>query len=269
MSAQIILIIIKVLHFEKCYQVRYTFYQLIYSYNLTETPPNFYSLSFVIGAHSKSFSIFVLRSIFSPNLSEHSKVLISIPLVVRTVSRIRRSEKTRRGRRAEGTRRLAKPADWTRWKKVETREKEAKHRRRRHDRRRVKEFEERERKDAGWWDFVSGPGGRGGAAGRGPCMSRGGRKVSARVFGPCLPSSFVPELRLFSWPSFSRFVHPWAQGRRAGARTRRARKRERTNKRREKERERGRLTPRGAESNRREGGRGGAGGGEGRLVETR
>lgn len=39
---------------------------------------------------------------------------------------------------------------------------------------------------------------------------RGGGK-SPRVFGPCLSSSFVPKLRLFSWPSFSRFVHPWAQ----------------------------------------------------------
>lgn len=42
---------------------------------------------------------------------------------------------------------------------------------------------------------------------------RGRKRESPRVFGPCLPSSFVPELRLFSWPSFSRFVHPWAQGR--------------------------------------------------------
>lgn len=41
----------------------------------------------------------------------------------------------------------------------------------------------------------------------------GKERKSPRVFGPCLPSSFVPELRLFSWPSFSRFVHPWAQGR--------------------------------------------------------
>lgn len=57
----------------------------------------------------------------------------------------------------------------------------------------------------------------------------GKERKSPRVFGPCLPSSFVPELRLFSWPSFSRFVHPWAQGRvRARARGKtRARKRER------------------------------------------
>lgn len=41
----------------------------------------------------------------------------------------------------------------------------------------------------------------------------GGRGISPRVFGPCLSSSFVPKLRLFSWPSFSRFVHPWAQSR--------------------------------------------------------
>lgn len=39
------------------------------------------------------------------------------------------------------------------------------------------------------------------------------KRESPRVFGPCFPSSFVPELRLFSWPSFSRFVHPWAQSR--------------------------------------------------------
>lgn len=44
--------------------------------------------------------------------------------------------------------------------------------------------------------------GRGGGRGEGE---------SPRVFGPCLSSSFVPKLRLFSWPSFSRFVHPWAQ----------------------------------------------------------
>lgn len=40
-----------------------------------------------------------------------------------------------------------------------------------------------------------------------------GEGESPRVFGPCLSSSFVPKLRLFSWPSFSRFVHPWAQSR--------------------------------------------------------
>lgn len=53
---------------------------------------------------------------------------------------------------------------------------------------------------------------------------RGGRE-SPRVFGPCLSSSFVPKLRLFSWPSFSRFVHPWAQGRAQA----RKRKREKEN----------------------------------------
>lgn len=40
-----------------------------------------------------------------------------------------------------------------------------------------------------------------------------GEGESPRVFGPCLSSSFVPKLWLFSWPSFSRFVHPWAQSR--------------------------------------------------------
>ncbi|KAL0129846.1 hypothetical protein PUN28_001836 [Cardiocondyla obscurior] len=39
----------------------------------------------------------------------------------------------------------------------------------------------------------------------------GRREESPRAFGPCLSSSFVPKLRLFSWPSFSRFVHPWVQ----------------------------------------------------------
>lgn len=63
--------------------------------------------------------------------------------------------------------------------------------------------------------------------GRGKEGLEGKERKSPRVFGPCLPSSFVPELRLFSWPSFSRFVHPWAQGRaRAKARGKaRARKR--------------------------------------------
>ena len=40
-----------------------------------------------------------------------------------------------------------------------------------------------------------------------------GEGESPYVFGPFLSSSFVPKLRLFSWPSFSRFVHPWTQGR--------------------------------------------------------
>lgn len=58
-------------------------------------------------------------------------------------------------------------------------------------------------------------------------VGRGGRGRSPRVFGPYLPSSFVPELRLFSWPSFSRFVHPWAQGRARAKERVRVRRRER------------------------------------------
>lgn len=61
--------------------------------------------------------------------------------------------------------------------------------------------------------------------------TRRAKGKSPRVFGPCLPSSFVPELRLFSWPSFSRFVHPWAQGR--------ARERAKEKGGREREQERG------------------------------
>lgn len=85
-----------------------------------------------------------------------------------------------------------------------------------------------------------------------------GEGESPRVFGPCLSSSFVPKLWLFSWPSFSRFVHPWAQSRarvrkgerkrvilrRAGKRTKHAEEEEegrnmveRRKKRRERERE--------------------------------
>lgn len=69
-------------------------------------------------------------------------------------------------------------------------------------------------------------------------------RESPRVFGPCLPSSFVPELRLFSWPSFSRFVHPWAQGRARG------RAKEKGGREREKEEERERKS---YEGTRREG----------------
>lgn len=61
-------------------------------------------------------------------------------------------------------------------------------------------------------------------------------RESPRVFGPCLPSSFVPELRLFSWPSFSRFVHLWAQGRARG------RAKEKGGREREKEEERERKS---------------------------
>lgn len=89
----------------------------------------------------------------------------------------------------------------------------------------------RRKKEAGW---VALEVGRGEEEGR----------ESPRVFGPCLPSSFVPELRLFSWPSFSRFVHPWAQGRA------RARERERV-----RVRERVTAGERGTERSRRVGGR--------------
>ncbi|KYN19790.1 hypothetical protein ALC57_07835 [Trachymyrmex cornetzi] len=74
-----------------------------------------------------------------------------------------------------------------------------------------------------------------------------GEGESPCVFGPCLSSSFVPKLRLFSWPSFSRFVHPWTQGRAQ------VRKRER-----EKESD-------SEESGKKDEARGGRGGG---LVET-
>lgn len=93
---------------------------------------------------------------------------------------------------------------------------------------------------------------RGGPRGR-------GRRESPRVFGPCLPSSFVPELRLFSWPSFSRFVHPWAQGRA------RARERERVRVRESDCRREGN----GEESAGRRTKSDGGGRGEGGLVETR
>lgn len=52
----------------------------------------------------------------------------------------------------------------------------------------------------------------GGSRSRRAEMGRG-EGESPRVFGPCLSSSFVPKLRLFSWPSFGRFVHPWVQSR--------------------------------------------------------
>lgn len=97
--------------------------------------------------------------------------------------------------------------------------------------------ERRENRDEGESEREVAAADRGGKDDGGNARAARGAEISPRVFGPCLPSSFfVPELRLFSWPSFSRFIHPWAQGRA------RARKRERENR-----KERSGATRRGSE----------------------
>lgn len=125
----------------------------------------------------------------------------------------------------------------------------------------MKEFAEREKeRTEDRKKRREGPEEEGGGVGRARGGPRGrGRRESPRVFGPCLPSSFVPELRLFSWPSFSRFVHPWAQGRA------RARERERVRVRESDCRREGN----GEESAGRRTKSDGGGRGEGGLVETR
>lgn len=98
----------------------------------------------------------------------------------------------------------------TRWKKVKQRKKRKRWNGRQW--KRMKEFKEREGK--GWRiEELRKSEAKKNSGSRSRRAEMGGGEESPRVFGPCLSSSFVPKLRLFSWPSFSRFVHPWAQSR--------------------------------------------------------